>query len=351
MDQQQSLVATNTSLILSPTQAVAEIKQTRDVVIAIMDQVMKPGIHYGTLPGVPRPFLTKDGAEVLCQAFRLTPREELVEDLGSEIEAKYRVTIGLYNQLNERVGFGMGVCSSLEEKNRWRKADKSTFDDTPADLRRMETKPSKDGPGTYTLYQVQSSRADMDNTCLQQALKRAYVQATRQRLAVSDLFHAIDVGDMSEAEKAALSISAPRKVGMPKSKGPSKQATAPKPAPAKAAPKQEQVATVQTEPEWMNDPSDPGPAGEPVEPSIKDDPDMPFFALADWEAVKNKWHDRGTISAAQEGRLFAIAKKHGWDEQAVRDEIAKGLVGAAVSEIPWGDSYNLTVALFESQER
>lgn len=317
-------------MALTPAQAIATIKQTRDVVVAIQNTVMIPGVHYGTLPGVPRPFLTKDGAEVLCQAFSLVPREEGVEDLSSEREAKYRVIIGLYNQSGERVGFGMGICSSEEKKF------------------------------------ASQARADVENTILQQAIKRAYVQATRQRLATSDLFHAIDIGDMSETDRANLSISATRRpaVGAPRAKPPVVVPTSYVQKRAEPLPPNMKMSTG-AEPEWMkDDPSDPGPAQErrpPAMPYIAgvDEPEAAeahppldlynqpsYFSAGDWEAVKNELHQKGAISSKQEGRLFGIARSAGWTEPEVRREIAVGLRLEA-DEIPWGRPYEMVVALFE----
>ena len=45
-------------------------------VLAIKETIMKPGVHFGTIPGCKKPSLLKPGAEKLCTAFMLQPEFE-----------------------------------------------------------------------------------------------------------------------------------------------------------------------------------------------------------------------------------------------------------------------------------
>ena len=45
-------------------------------VLEIKETIMKPGVHYGTIPGCKKPSLLKPGAEKLCSAFMLQPEFE-----------------------------------------------------------------------------------------------------------------------------------------------------------------------------------------------------------------------------------------------------------------------------------
>lgn len=203
-------------LMERPEQIIARIKQAREMVIAIQKEVMKPGVHYGIIPGTEKPVLLKEGADVLNMAFQLEPRVDEVLDLSGHDERRFQVTVGIYNADGRRLGFGVGVCSTSEEKYRWRKAYKPEWDKAPVDRRREKAGESRDGEKWVT-YQVRTEPADMENTALQMAVKRANVQATRQVHAVSDIFADIGVLDLPEDQRDALTIGA-KKVKTPQSK-------------------------------------------------------------------------------------------------------------------------------------
>ena len=175
----------------SSRMAVADIISHVALVQEVMRAVMKPEVHYGVIPGTDKPTLYKQGAEVLCMAFRVADSYQ-VEDLSTADVVRYRVTCTGVHQMNGIVlGTGMGEASSGEEKYKWRKAWDEEFDATPANLRRIKS-------GKYKTKQVRTEPADLANTILKMANKRAKIAMTINVTACGDMFGQ-DLEDMDEA--------------------------------------------------------------------------------------------------------------------------------------------------------
>lgn len=168
--------------------AVAEVTQHAISVQQVMQAVMKKDVHYGAIPGAgDKPTLLKAGAEVLCMTFRIADSYE-VADLSSNGNIRYRVTsIGTHQASGDTLGSGLGECSTDEEKYRWRKAVcDEEFEATPADMRR--TKFGRKAGGHYTVKQVRTEPADLANTVLKMACKRAKIAMVLNVTAASDMF-------------------------------------------------------------------------------------------------------------------------------------------------------------------
>ena len=171
--------------------AVADIISHVALVQEVMRAVMKPDIHYGVIPGTDKPTLLKQGAEVLCMAFRVADSYQ-VEDLSTADTVRYRVTcIGTHQTSGIVLGSGMGEASSAEEKYKWRKAWDDEFEATPPNMRRIKK-------GKYTTKQVRTEPADLANTVLKMANKRAKIAMTINVTACGDMFGQ-DLEDMDEA--------------------------------------------------------------------------------------------------------------------------------------------------------
>lgn len=172
--------------------AVADIISHVAMVQEVMRAVMKPDVHYGVIPGTDKPTLYKQGAEVLCMAFRVSDTYQ-VEDLSTPDMVRYRVTCTGVHQVNGLVlGTGMGEASSGEEKYKWRKAWDDEFNATPANLRRVKAGKN------YSTKQVRTEPADLANTILKMANKRAKIAMTINVTACGDMFGQ-DLEDMDEA--------------------------------------------------------------------------------------------------------------------------------------------------------
>lgn len=167
--------------------SVQEVIRHVHAVQEVMQAVMKDGLHYGAVPGTDKPMLYKQGAEKLCLAFKIGD-EYRIEDLSTADVARYRVTcIGIHQPSGTALGQGVGECSSAEEKYRWRKAVcKEEFEATPANLRRVKF--GRKAGGHYTVDQVRTDSADMANTVLKMAAKRAKVAMTLNVTAAGDMF-------------------------------------------------------------------------------------------------------------------------------------------------------------------
>jgi len=108
--------------VFSPKQVLEQMEMIQQ----LMDDAMKEDAHYGLIPGTNKKTLFKAGAEKLGMMFRLAPKfEEHFTDLGN-YHREYRIKCSLYH-INTDVFYGEGVgsCSTLESKYRWRQAQRA----------------------------------------------------------------------------------------------------------------------------------------------------------------------------------------------------------------------------------
>jgi hypothetical protein len=180
-----------------PQTAVA-IRSQVNLVQEVMKAVMKDGTHYGVIPGTPKPSLWKPGAEVLAATFRIAVSYK-TEDLSTSDVVRYRVTaIGIHQTSSIVMGEGMGECSSGEEKYKWRKASANKeYDATAEDRRRIKYGYDKKKGQEYEIRQVRTEPADLANTVLKMACKRAQVAMILNVTAASDCFTQ-DIEDLPE---------------------------------------------------------------------------------------------------------------------------------------------------------
>ena len=165
-----------------PLTAMAVVSRVR-LIQEVMAKVMKKDTHYGTIPGCAKPSLWKPGAEQLLVTFRIAPDQPKVDDLSTQDCIRYRVTrSGLSN--GSIVAAGVGECSSDEEKYKWRSPIcDAEFEAAPEDRKRLKFK--RDGS---TYKQIRTNPADIANTILKMADKRAFVAMTLLATAASDIF-------------------------------------------------------------------------------------------------------------------------------------------------------------------
>lgn len=165
-----------------PLTANAVVARVR-LIQEVMQKVMKKDTHYGVIPGCGKPSLWKPGAEQLLVTFRIAPSEPKVEDLSTGDSIRYRVTrTGIAN--GTPVAAGVGEASSDEEKYKWRSpVCDAEFDATAEDRKRLKFK--RDGSN---YKQVRTNPADVANTILKMADKRAFIAMTLLATAASDIF-------------------------------------------------------------------------------------------------------------------------------------------------------------------
>lgn len=167
----------------------AQVRTQVNTIQEIMKAVMKPGTHYGTVPGCgDKPTLLKPGAEKLLATFRIAV-DPSVEDMSTHDCFRYRVICRGVLPSGEIVGAGVGECSTDEEKYKWRSAVcDEEFNATQEDRRRNQWKKGGYGKPAYQVKQVRTNPADLANTVLKMAKKRAQVDLTLTATGASDIF-------------------------------------------------------------------------------------------------------------------------------------------------------------------
>jgi len=176
----------------------------------VTKSVMQNGTHYGTIPGCGnKPTLLKPGSEMLNMTFRLAPSYDVENiDMGNG-HREYRVTCTL-NHINSGafVGQGVGSCSTMESKYRYRKAEQTCPECGESAIIRGKKEygggwlcfakkggcGAKFNDGDKAIENQEMGRveyediADYYNTCLKMAKKRAVVDATLTATAASSMF-------------------------------------------------------------------------------------------------------------------------------------------------------------------
>jgi hypothetical protein len=149
---------------LSATEVISRINEVK----SIMANAMIPGTHYGVIPGCgDKPSLFKPGAEMLAMTFRISPEVDFkINDLGNG-HREYTVTCALRHIGTGIVwAYGVGSCATTESKYKYR------YEWQNKQKVRVENK----------------DIADVYNTCLKMAKKRAQIDATLTALSCSHLF-------------------------------------------------------------------------------------------------------------------------------------------------------------------
>lgn len=214
----------------------------------VMSAVMRDKEHYGTIPGCgDKPTLLQPGAQKLLMTFRLAPEYEIQERDMGQGHREYRVQVTLKSiQSGSFVGQGVGCCSTMEGKFRFRVAPKKATDrPVPKsywDTWKTDPKKAQELLGGAGFSKVKTdggwfiaegsndkvehdNPADYYNTVLKMAKKRALVDATLTATAASDIFTQ-DIEDMPEV----IPNSEPATAGP----APAPRAAAPAPKPAQA---------------------------------------------------------------------------------------------------------------------
>lgn len=192
---------------------IAEIGAHVKLVGDLMREHLKEGIHYGTIPGTDKKSLYKAGAEKLGLLFKLVPRYNSVRTDLPNGHREWTIECALYHKFTGRLlGSGVGSCSSMEPKYRYRNeaAYVDTGEPIPKDSKDRKTEYRKQGFGMRKIEgawcwvkygddkKVENPDiADTYNTILKMAKKRALVDASIQATATSDLL----TQDVNDPEK------------------------------------------------------------------------------------------------------------------------------------------------------
>ena len=178
----------NESIALRPTQAEnmsMSLKQVTDrvnMVHSILEKVMKNGTHFGTVPGCgSRKVLFKPGADLLAMTFRLVPSFAVETTNLPNDHREFSVTCKMSAPDGSLLGQGVGSASTMEKKYRYRRSE---FNE------KIENE----------------DIADVYNTVLKMAKKRAHIDATLTVTGAADIFtqDIIDGGDDAAGSEAPI---------------------------------------------------------------------------------------------------------------------------------------------------
>jgi len=201
---------TERGLAVQEERSVAEVKAQVSKIQSLMTDLMHEGEHYGaSFPGDTKKNLLKPGADKLCFIFRLSPEFEVKQiDLPKE-HREVQVKTTLRNLATDQiVGQGLGSCSTMESKYRWRNEarkcpacgresiikGKAEYGGGWVCFKKKDGCGAKFNDGDPTIESQQVGKvenpdiADVYNTVLKIAKKRSYVDATITATAASDIF-------------------------------------------------------------------------------------------------------------------------------------------------------------------
>lgn len=178
------------SIQFSTNEVIAQIKKIQE----LMQQAMKEGEHFGKIPGCgDKLVLFKAGAEKLSFMFRLAPQYEVnLRDLGNNHREYEIITTLIHITTGKIHGQGIGSCSTMESKYRFRLIDspyKPKKDE--ADKLKKEGRGKWRKQGDEWIWQDKvefDNPADNYNTVLKMAKKRSLIDAILTATAASDIF-------------------------------------------------------------------------------------------------------------------------------------------------------------------
>lgn len=185
-----------------------EVGASKALIQRVMQAVMKKDVHYGIIPGTKKPTLYKPGSEAILSTFRIAVMPE-IQDLSHNDAIRYRILAKGVLPDGTVVGCGVGECSTDEEKYKWRGSlCDEEFEDTPEDRRRIKyaSKWINRQKQTVKVKQIRTEPADLANTVLKIAKKRAQIDLTLTATGASDTFDQ-DLEDLPEeyvAERVAV---------------------------------------------------------------------------------------------------------------------------------------------------
>lgn len=175
---------------------ILEIEEQVQLIQQLLRKVMRQDVHYGTIPGTDKPTLYKPGAEKIGLTFRLAASFDVQSVNLPGGHREYTVTCRLTARDGTPVGEGIGVCSTMEGKYRYRWD--ATGAPVPSEYWDTRDQSLLGGPafvarkvkGTWQIFQRvdYDNPADYYNTVAKMAKKRAHIDAILTSTAASDIF-------------------------------------------------------------------------------------------------------------------------------------------------------------------
>ena len=210
--------------------SVQDLVNQKNFIQEIARKVMTKGKHYGTIPGCGDTLvLYKSGAEILSTTFQMSPEFDVkINDLGNG-HRDYQVKCILTSRMTGKlIASGVGSCSTMESKYRYRNAQRTCPECGKTAIIKGKKEygggwlcfAKKDGCGTkfadsdpaitdQVVGKVDNTDiADLYNTCLKMAKKRAFVDANITATSTSDIFLQ-DLEEDAEEEAESPKAKAP----------------------------------------------------------------------------------------------------------------------------------------------
>lgn len=205
-----------------PAQLLEAVIENTKALKHCLDRAMQQGVDFGTIPGCGDKFtLLLPGAQKLCRRFGLKPRYKVDSTYEENNHKTFQVKCVLVKN-NRLEAEGVGECSTMESKYRYRKGDRLCPKCQKPALRkgtpergggwycwnRLDGCGAKWAEGAPEIANQKPGKtehgdpADYYNTCLKMAKKRAFVDATLSAVGAADLFSQ-DIGDHENYQQAS----------------------------------------------------------------------------------------------------------------------------------------------------
>jgi hypothetical protein len=197
MDNKLEIVQNNQVTSLIDSVDIGAIQGTMQKIAtfqAVIQKNLKDGHDFGVVAGAgSKPTLLKPGGEKICMMFGLNPEYEFLERTENYKDGffAYNIKCTLYKNGNP-VSQGVGNCNSMEKKYRYINSDTIPENIDPTTVEKITTK------WGAVKYKIPNPHiADLVNTILKMAKKRAFIDAVLQVASLSDVFTQ-DLEEMQE---------------------------------------------------------------------------------------------------------------------------------------------------------
>ena len=171
MSNQTQDAQTTTAYSIIPRNMEAQINEAilmRDTLTQLFERLLVLGVDFDRIQGTDKPTLLKPGAEMLCKVFKMAQGKADVLDKEEDWEKGiFSYTIGMplfHIESGAQVAYGVGASNSQEKKHRYR--------------RDKDSNKQIDNPDP----------ADLQNTLIKMANKRAFVDAVLKATGASRMF-------------------------------------------------------------------------------------------------------------------------------------------------------------------
>jgi hypothetical protein len=211
--QQEALAKTEPTqlVVVESWQSTEALKARINQIQRLMNDVLQKDVDYGVIPNMPKgtkPCLLKPGSEQILAMFRIAV-DPIVEDLSTEDCFRYRVTVRLTDSRTEAfLGAGLGEASTDETKYKWKRTySAKEYEATSPDRRKSKWTQFKDDHGQWQDKEdlmIRQEPADLANTVLKMAKKRAQIDATLTVTGASSMFEqdTLSEDDVQREERA-----------------------------------------------------------------------------------------------------------------------------------------------------